>query len=142
MVRILKIDNNLPNPKRAHSSDAGIDLYARETRTLDEGKRYTMPLGVAVDIPEGHVGLLCVRSGNAAKRGIALVNGVGVIDSGYHGEVAATLLNTSDVAQHIYRGDKIAQLLIVPCATDAVSFVDGFEESERGEAGFGSTGNR
>jgi dUTP pyrophosphatase len=100
-----------------------------------------VPTGIAVEIPNGHAGLVLPRSGLAREHGIALVNSPGLIDAGYRGEVSVLLLNT-DPADH-YRvevGDRIAQLVIVPVALAAPSEVGELAASERGEGGFGSTG--
>ena len=102
-------------PTRAHEGDAGLDLYACEAGHLGPGERWSVGTGVAVEIPDGHAGLVLPRSGLAREHGIALVNAPGLIDSGYRGEVRVLLLNT-DPAE-IFRvepGDRIAQLVITP----------------------------
>ena len=128
-------------PVRAHDGDAGLDLFASEFAHVGPGERWSVGTGVAVEIPEGHAGLVLPRSGLAQKHGIALVNAPGLIDSGYRGEIMVLLLNT-DPAE-IFRvelGDRIAQLLITPIATpEPVEAVE-LGESARGEGGFGSSG--
>jgi dUTP pyrophosphatase len=128
-------------PTRAHESDAGLDLYAAEDATLAPGERVSVGTGIAIEIPEGHAGLVLPRSGLAARHGIALVNAPGLIDAGYRGEVRVLLLNTDREAPfEIAAGDRIAQLLVTPFApTDPVESAQ-LTLSERGNGGFGSSG--
>jgi dUTP pyrophosphatase len=128
-------------PSRARSGDAGLDLYAAEAARLGPGERASVGTGIAVEIPDGHAGLVLPRSGIAARHGIALVNAPGLIDAGYRGEVRILLLNTDRLEPfEIAPGDRIAQLLVTPYAT--VAPVDAVELSatERGNGGFGSSG--
>ena len=128
-------------PSRATNGDAGLDLYSSEPCRLEPGARASVGTGVAVQIPEGHAGLVLPRSGWAAKHGISLVNAPGLIDAGYRGEVRVLLLNTDrDDAFEISEGDRIAQLLVVPFASLDPVEAHSLAESERGEGGFGSTG--
>jgi len=128
-------------PSRATDGDAGLDLYSSEPCRLEPGARASVGTGVAVQIPEGHAGLVLPRSGWAAKHGISLVNAPGLIDAGYRGEVRVLLLNTDrDDAFEISEGDRIAQLLVVPFASLDPVEADSLAQSERGEGGFGSTG--
>jgi dUTP pyrophosphatase len=128
-------------PARAHDGDAGLDLFACETAHIGPGERWSIGTGIAVEIPQGHAGLVLPRSGLAKKHGIALVNSPGLIDAGYRGEIRVLLLNT-DPAE-IFRvepGDRIAQLVIT-----AISLAEPVEATElarstRGEGGFGSSG--
>jgi dUTP pyrophosphatase len=128
-------------PTRAHEGDAGLDLYALEAAHLGPGERWSVRTGVAVEIPEGHAGLVLPRSGLASKHGIALVNSPGLIDSGYRGELTVLLLNT-DPAE-VYRvspGDRIAQLVVVAIASAEPVEAEALAESARGDGGFGSSG--
>ena len=128
-------------PSRATNGDAGLDLYSSEPCRLEPGARASVGTGVAVQIPEGHAGLVLPRSGWAAKHGISLVNAPGLIDAGYRGEVRVLLLNTDrDDAFEISEGDRIAQLLVVPFASLDPVEAHSLAESERGDGGFGSTG--
>lgn len=128
-------------PKRAHADDAGHDLHAAEGASIAPGERMSIGTGIAVEIPEGHAGLVLPRSGLAARHGISVVNAPGLIDAGYRGEVRVLLLNTDrhDVFE-VAPGDRIAQLLIVAHASPEVVEADSLEETVRGAAGFGSTG--
>jgi dUTP diphosphatase len=140
-LRVAKLKDEAVLPSRAHEGDAGLDLYACEAAHLGPGERWGVGTGVAVEIPEGHAGLVLPRSGTARDHGIALVNSPGLIDSGYRGEVRVLLLNT-DPAE-IFRvepGDRIAQLVIAPIALAEPVEVDSLNESARGDGGFGSSG--
>lgn len=128
-------------PTRAHDGDAGLDLYSSEAAHLGPGERWSVGTGIAVEIPEGHAGLVLPRSGLAREHGIALVNSPGLIDSGYRGEVRVLLLNTDPAETfRIEPGDRIAQLLIAPIALPEPIEVEGLAESARGDGGFGSSG--
>jgi dUTP diphosphatase len=140
-LRIARLKDNATLPSRAHEGDAGLDLYACEAAHLGPGERWSVGTGVAVEIPQGHAGLVLPRSGLARDHGIALVNSPGLIDAGYRGEVRALLLNT-DPAEifRIAPGDRIAQLAIVPIALAEPVEVEALGESARGDGGFGSSG--
>jgi dUTP pyrophosphatase len=129
-------------PTRANPGDAGLDLYAGESATLAAGGgRASVGTGVAVEIPDGHAGLVLPRSGLAARHGIALVNAPGLIDAGYRGELRVLLLNTDPTeAYEISPGERIAQLLVVGFPAADVLEVDELSVSARGDGGFGSSG--
>ena len=139
-IPLIKLDTALPTPMRAHDGDAGVDLYAREDTVLEPSEWAAVPTGVAVAIPAGHVGLVAPRSGLAVAHAISVVNGPGVIDSGYRGELKAVLINHSPKAVTLRRGDRIAHLLVLPMPDWSLDVVDALEETTRGEGGFGSTG--
>lgn len=126
-------------PARAHPSDAGVDLRAAEPVTLDPGERALVGTGVSVQVPDGWVGLVCPRSGLAAKQGVTVTNAPGVIDAGYTGEVKVIVQATSERVV-LERGERIAQLVVVPCLLGDWVQVDDLDVSERGVGGFGSTG--
>ena len=128
-------------PTRANPGDAGLDLHAAEPAHIGPGERWKVGCGLSVEIPVDHAGLVLPRSGLADRHGIALVNGPGLIDSGYRGELAVLLLN-NDPAEifRVETGDRIAQLVIVPIRTPAPVEVERLGESERGSGGFGSSG--
>ena len=134
-----QLDFDLPVPGYAHPGDAGIDLYAAHGAIVT-GETALIPTGVAVAVPDGHVGLVCPRSG-LSKYGVTVANAPGVVDSGYRGEVMVRLTSTSVTTPYeVYRGDRIAQLLIVPIARPEITLVDRLDNTERGTNGFGSTG--
>jgi len=128
-------------PTRAHEGDAGLDLYACEAAHLGPGERWSVGTGIAVEIPAGHAGLVLPRSGLAREHGISVVNSPGLIDAGYRGELSVLLLNT-DPAEifQVERGDRVAQLVIVPIALVEPVEAGSLAESVRGEGGFGSSG--
>jgi len=127
---------------RTRPGDAAYDLHAVEPFSLVPGERAVVPTGVAVAVPEGAAGLVVPRSGLAAKHGISVVNGPGLIDPSYRGEVKVVLVNLGQEPYEGAPGDRIAQLLLVPCLTPEVRTVDELPPSRdgRGEAGFGSSG--
>jgi len=129
-----------PLPKHAKKGDAGLDLTTRKDVLLLPGDSETVGTGVSVEIPEGFAGLVFPRSGLASKKGVTLKNAVGVVDSGYRGEIMAPLLNVSDALQLVERGERICQLVIVPVETVECVCVAALGSSERGETGFGSSG--
>ena len=139
-VRIKKLKDNAVVPKYAKSGDAGLDLVATEIINK-EPFQITYGTGLAMEIPEGYVGLVFPRS-SIRKYDLSLTNCVGVIDSGYRGEIQATFRRYKGVASLIdYEvGDKIAQIIIVPYPQIEFIETDELSETERGTGGFGSSG--
>lgn len=127
-------------PRYAHEGDAGLDLRITHDVTLNPGERATVGTGLAVEIPQGCVGLVFPRSGLSSKHGITLSNSVGVIDSGYRGEIGATLLNQSDETATLDAGTRVCQLIVMPFVPCELVPCEELTETERGAAGFGSTG--
>ena len=130
-------------PTKANTTDAGYDLTAtRLTQELDDAGKVMLVYhtDIAVEIPENHVGLLFMRS-SVANRSIILTNAVGVIDSGYRGELMMKFKITTDSLPRVYQpGERIGQLVIVPCCnTFEPVFVDNLTQSDRGENGYGSS---
>ncbi len=140
-LRIALLNDVAKLPSRAHDGDAGLDLHASEAAHIGPGERWSVRTGVAVEIPEGHAGLVLPRSGLAREHGIALVNSPGLIDSGYRGEISVLLLNTDPAETFLVEaGDRIAQLLLTPVAILEPVAVEALSESARGAGGFGSSG--
>ena len=138
---VARLKDDAVLPTRAHEGDAGLDLYACEAAHVGPGERWSVGTGVAVEIPEGHAGLVLPRSGLAKKHGIALVNAPGLIDSGYRGEIRVLLLNTDPAETfRVEPGDRIAQLVISPIASAEPVESESLTESARGDGGFGSSG--
>ena len=137
-----KIGTEIPLPYYATAGAAALDLHActDDDAVIAPHARVFIPTGIAVAIPEGHVGIMAVRSSMGAKNGIYLANGIGVIDSDFRGQLHVTLYNTTETPYTVHSGDRIAQLMIVPVAHPAIKVVDALSETERGEGGFGSTG--
>jgi dUTP pyrophosphatase len=140
-LTVAKLRDDALLPKRAHEGDAGLDLFACEAAHIGPGERWSIGTGVAVEIPDGHAGLVLPRSGLARDHGISLVNSPGLIDSGYRGELRVLLLNNdpADIFR-VAAGDRIAQLVLVPIAAAEPVEASALAESARGEGGFGSSG--
>ena len=128
-------------PTRAHPTDAGLDLAASETTQVAPRVVTLVPTGIAVAIPEGHVGILAARSSLATKKAMTLANGVGVIDAGFRDEIKVPVIPLDGCHNLIQAGQKIAQLIILPIALPTVEVVSELPESARGLGGFGSTGH-
>lgn len=139
-MKIKRVDPRAKTPEYAHLGDAGLDLRILDDVRLDPMQRIIVGCGLAVSIPRGHVGLLFSRSGLSSKQGVAVANGVGVIDSGYRGEVRIPLINFSDKPVCLSAGDRVCQLVIVPYRHAYIQEVDDLDETERGVGGLGSTG--
>lgn len=132
--------DGLELPTYAHDGDAALDLSVTEDIVLRPDEYRMVSSGVAVAIPRGFVGLVVPRSG-WGRRGLVFKNTVGVIDSGYRGEIQLPLWNNNaNEWLRIKRGDRVAQLLIVPIAQVQVLQVDSLDATERGTGGFGSSG--
>ena len=136
------LDKGAKMPTRAHPWDAGLDLFAPEgdgVYTISPcGGSVTIDTGVHVQIPEGFTGFIKAKSGLNVKHGLTCT---GVIDSHYTGSIAVKLYNHHPCLRYDVRpGDKIAQLVIVPCVLPSLELVDSMEETDRGDNGFGSTG--
>jgi dUTP pyrophosphatase len=140
-LTVAKLKEGALLPTRAHEGDAGLDLYACEAAHIGPGERWSVGTGIAVEIPDGHAGLVLPRSGIARENGIGLVNSPGLIDSGYRGELRVLLLN-NDPAEtfRVSPGDRIAQLLLTPIAIAEPVEATALADSARGDGGFGSSG--
>lgn len=140
-IPIHMFDCKTEAPSYAYEGDAGLDLRASEACVLQPFERAAISCGFAVAIPDGYAGLVIPRSGLAAKHGISVVNGPGLIDSGYRGEVKVILVNLDPHKPfEIVPGDRIAQLMIVSVPAVKLELVDELPESTRGMQGFGSSG--
>lgn len=141
-VNFKKLTKDAVEPSYAHSDDAGLDLVAtRFTQEFDRSGKMILVYhtDLAVEIPEGYVGLLFMRS-SVAERSLMMTNCVGVIDSNYRGELMAKFKLTTDALPTIYQpGEKVVQLIIIPYPTIEVELTEELAETERGEEGFGST---
>ena len=131
------LDEGAIMPTRAHTYDAGLDLYAKESGFVFADSSNTFDTGVHVKIPEGCVGFIKSKSGLMVNYGILTD---GTIDCGYTGSIRVCLFNLSEDDLYVQAGDKIAQLVIVPCVLLPLEQVDKLEKTDRGAKGFGSTG--
>ncbi len=138
-----KIGTEIPAPFYASAGAAAMDLCACTDVpvTLAPRGRATLPTGIAISLPSAeYVALVFARSGLGIKHGVALANGVGVIDSDYRGEIRVGLVNQSDEAYTVQPGDRIAQLAVVPVVRAELELAEELDETARGAGGLGSTG--
>ena len=138
-----RIGDTIALPHYASEGSAGLDLRAcvDSTLTLKPGDTQLIPTGICIHIADsGYAGIILPRSGLGHKHGIVLGNLVGLIDSDYQGQLFVSCWNRGSTPFDIEVGSRIAQLVIIPVAQVAFNRVDQFEQSERGEGGFGSTG--
>lgn len=133
----IKLDEGAKMPTRAHSTDAGIDLYSRETQIVPAKESAKFDTGVHIELPQGTVGMLKSKSGLNVNHGLV---GEGVIDEGYTGSIVVKLYNNSGYDYKVCAGDKISQLVILPIIKPELEQVESLEDTERGENGFGSSG--
>lgn len=124
-------------PTRAHSTDAGLDLYSMETKKIPPRSYATFRTGVHAEIPKGYAGLLVAKSGLNVKQN---VTSTGLIDEGYTGEIMVKLYNHGFEDVKIEKGQKITQLVLIPVLYEPIEVVMEIGDSERGSNGFGSTG--
>ena len=143
-VNIKKLNENAILPTYGSEFSAGADLYAcmEEPLTIEAGKTWLVHTGIAMEIPEGYVGLIYARSGLATKRGLAPANKVGVIDSDYRGEIMVALYNQGETAQIIEQGERIAQIVLTPYLRAEFETAEELSDTARGAGGFGSTGRK
>lgn len=141
-VKLKKLNENAIVPKYGTQFSAGADLYACEGKdvVVEPHQTVFVHTGIAIEIPDGLVGLVYARSGLASKRSLAPANKVGVIDCDYRGEIIVSLHNHSNEAQTVADKERIAQLVIAPCYVADFEEVDDLSDSVRGQGGFGSTG--
>ena len=144
-LKIRKVSENAIIPKRATGGSAGLDLCAciDAPITLNGGETALIPTGLAIELPSAEYGaFVFARSGLAIKRGIGLLNSVGVIDSDYRGEIKVGVINQIGEAYTIEPGERVAQMVILPVSMMPVEEVETLGETDRGAGGFGSTGTK
>ena len=127
-------------PTMGNPGDAGYDLRSTKQAKLKPGERATLPTGVSIALPQGFVGLVHPRSGLAAKNGITVLNAPGTVDAGYRGEISVTLINLGQENFEVSIGDRIAQIVFQSFESARFIRVTELPGSQRGSAGFGSTG--
>ncbi len=142
ILKLKKVRPNAVIPQRATEKSAGLDLTAcmDEPLTVKAGERVLIPTGIAAALPAQSVGLIFARSSLGTKHGIALSNGVGVIDEDYRGEIHVGIFNASAQDYTVQPFERIAQLVVMPVCYPAVEETDALDETQRGAGGFGSTG--
>ena len=143
-MKIKKLNDRAIVPTYASAFAAGADLYACEESeiTIAPGETRLIHTGIALEIPQGYVGLIYARSGLSTKRGLAPANKVGVIDCDYRGEIMVALYNQSGAEQTLAVGERIAQIVFTKYDTAEFDVVDELDLTERGAGGFGSTGTK
>ena len=143
-IKVKKLKPDATVPSMGSKFAAGADLYSAEDAdvVIEPSETKFIGTGLAMEIPEGYVGLVYARSGLACKRGLAPANKVGVVDSDYRGEIKVALHNHGKEAQTVEKGERIAQMVIAPYLSVNYEEADALSETERGEGGFGSTGRK
>lgn len=139
-VLFKRLSNDAIIPTKGSRAAAGYDIYATEDAEIRPGEVHIFGSGFAITVPMLHFGAIFSRSGMSTKRGLTVSTGVSVIDSDYTGEVFVGIRNQSHDTQKIYKGDRIAQLVVIPFREIQFREVDSLPESERGSGGYGSTG--
>ncbi len=135
-------DPPLPLPRYMTEKSSGMDLCAAvsQDQILNPGERRLIPTGLAVSVPEGYEAQIRPRSGLALKEGVTLVNTPGTIDADYRGEIGVILINHGEKPFQVKRGERIAQMVIVPVARAELEWVEDLDETPRSGGGFGHTG--
>ncbi|CAM2006450.1 dUTP diphosphatase [Acanthopleuribacter pedis] len=143
-LKTLPHHEGLPLPEYATALSAGVDLrYAGETPlVLEPGARQACPTGLCMALPAGYEAQVRPRSGLSLKQGLTVINSPGTIDADYRGEILVPLVNLGQEAVSVERGQRIAQLVVAPVIQVTWRQVEGLDETERGEGGFGHTGSR
>ena len=138
--QVLKVmlDEGAYEPVRAHPTDAGLDLKSTRTFWLHPGHQEFVDTGVHCEIPCGYVGLVASKSG-LMKQGITTR---GVVDADYRGSIGVVMYNHGNEGVKIEAGQKITQMILIPCITPVIQIVQELSETERGDGGFGSTGTK
>lgn len=134
---LVKLDPGAIAPTRAHSTDAGLDLYSPAECIIPPGGSILINIGVHVALPDGTAGLICSKSGLNCNYNIT---STGLLDVGYTGTIKVKLYNHGTERYIVHKGDKVSQLVVIPVAFPSVQLVDDLPDSERGQNGFGSTG--
>lgn len=141
-MKIQLVSKDARIPTRAHTWDAGFDLYSSVDLWIEPGSHKLVETDVIVEIPEGCVGLVCPRSGLAAKESVSILNTPGIIDAGYRGTLKVNLINHGKVIKEVKVGDRIAQLVLQKVELPILELVGDLSEqaTDRGTKGYGSTG--
>lgn len=139
-MNIKLLSENAQIPTRGSEQAAGWDLYSAEDVVIEPEQTAMVSTEIAIEIPFGNFGGIFARSGLAAKQGLRPANCVGVVDSDYRGPVKVALHNDSNETREVNKGERIAQLVIIPYTPVSINVVDELSDTERGDGGFGSTG--
>ena len=141
-VKLVKLNENAKVPSFADDGSNGYDLYANiiGNLRLRSLMRATISTGIAIEMPKGTFGLVIPRSGMASKSGVTVLNGPGLIDTSYRGEIGVVLYNSSPLVYTIKQHERIAQLVFIQHEETEFEVVDSLSETERQDGGFGSSG--
>ena len=137
-MKVKKLHPEAKIPTRSHDGDAGLDVYNVENIAVMDNSDYVIRTGISIAIPDNWVAIVKEKSGRATKNKLTV--GACVIDSGYRGEILIHLFNNSDLPVTFNIGEKIAQLVVVPCWTGQPEEVEELDDTSRGDGKFGSTG--
>lgn len=140
ITKVKKLHEDAILPQYASANDSGADLFAIEKYVVPAGERIIAKTGLAIELPISYEAQIRSKSGIALKAGVMVLNSPGTVDEGYRGEVGVILYNTSKIPYVIEKGDKIAQMVIVPVEQSEFQEVDELSDTSRGQGGFGSTG--
>tara|TARA_Y100000361_G_scaffold121093_1_gene112911 strand:+ start:467 stop:994 length:528 start_codon:yes stop_codon:yes gene_type:complete len=138
VLNVKKLHENATVPTKANRSDAGYDLYALEGAIIDKHCHKLIKTGIAMEIPDGYVGLIWPRSGLSYKHGLDVF--AGVIDSSYRGDIGVILYNSQYSNYNLEKGDRIAQILFQKVEDFDLNLVENLDDTKRGTGGFGSSG--
>lgn len=138
-MKIKKLNTDAKVPTRGSEEAAGYDLYSNSDVEIRPEGTIKVNTGIAMEIPKGYFGAIYARSGLATKEGLRPANCVGVIDSDYRGEIIVALHNDSNIVRVVEKGERIAQIVIMPYLSIEFEEVDNLDETKRGNGGFGST---
>lgn len=141
-IQIKKLHPDAVLPRYGSADAAGADLCSVSEVTLAPGETKLVPTGLSMAIPRGYGGFIFARSGLATKRGLAPANKVGVIDADYRGEILVALYNQSKETQTVEKGERIAQMVFLPCPQGTFTEAVALDETARADGGFGSTGRK
>jgi len=137
-LKIKRLDSSVNLPTYAHIGDAAFDLYASRDITLKPGERMSIPTGLSMEIPDGHVGLIWDKSGLSHKHGLKTFGGV--IDAGYRGEILVGMMNLGTEAYTFEKNHKLAQMIIQKREKVDIIEVEKLSDTDRSDRGIGSTG--
>lgn len=137
-LKFKKLVSDAKSPSYAHPGDAGMDMFASKELTIKKGEAVKVPTGIAMEIPDGYVGLVWDKSGLSTNHGLKTL--AGVIDAGYRGEIMICLINLGKEDYTIEKHQKIAQFLIQKIERGDLEEADMLSDTSRGDGGFGSTG--
>ena len=139
-LKIKKIDDSAIIPNYAHNTDSGMDLYSIEDKIIRPSETALIKTGLKIELPANTEAQIRPKSGIALKHSVTVLNTPGTIDEGYTGEIQVILINHGERLYKINKGEKIAQMVIMPVIRVQVEEVNELQETSRGLGGFGSTG--